>query len=79
MAIHDYCKYCLTKNQITPVGVSNFKKFSQPATITSLSSPTPVPFGVSTDLSILILGGMFGASRLRKNIAARKQISNQEA
>ena len=34
--------------------------------------PTPVPFGVSTDLSILILGGMFGASRLRKTLAARK-------
>lgn len=31
--------------------------------------PTPVPFGVSTDLSILILGGLFGASRLRKKLA----------
>ena len=44
----------------------------------SASAPTAVPFGVSTDLSILILGGLYGASRLRKTLAARKQISNQE-
>ena len=43
------------------------------------TAPTSVPFGVSTDLSILILGGLYGASRLRKAIAARKLISNQEA
>lgn len=35
-------------------------------------SPTAVPFGVSTDLSIMILGGMYGASRLRKKLAANK-------
>lgn len=36
------------------------------------SSATLVPFGVSTDLSILILGGLYGASRLRKKLAANK-------
>lgn len=35
------------------------------------AAPTPVPFGVSTDLSILILGGLFGASRLRKKLASK--------
>lgn len=33
---------------------------------------TPVPFGVVPDMGILILGGMFAASRLRKKITARK-------
>ena len=33
---------------------------------------TPVPFGVSTDLSIIILGSLYGASRLRKKLAANK-------
>ena len=41
------------------------------------SAATPVPFGVSADLSLLILGGLYGASRLRKTSAARKKISNQ--
>ena len=45
----------------------------------SSSSATAVPFGVSTDLSLLILGGMYGASRLRKTIAARNQIDEQKA
>ena len=35
--------------------------------------PTPVPFGVSTDLSILVLGGLYGASRLRKTLTARSK------
>lgn len=34
-----------------------------------------VPFSPSTNLSIVILGGMYGASRLRKTLAARKQTS----
>lgn len=33
---------------------------------------TAVPFGVSGDLSMLILGGLYGASRLRKKLAANK-------
>ncbi len=41
-------------------------------TFDTVPVPTPVPFGVSTDLSILILGGLFGASRLRKKLVARK-------
>ena len=36
------------------------------------SAATPVPFGVSTDLSIIILGSLYGASRLHKRIAAGK-------
>lgn len=36
-----------------------------------LSQATAVPFGVSTDLSILILGGLYGASRLRKKLASK--------
>ena len=40
--------------------------------VSSASSPTAVPFGVSTDLSIMILGGMYGASHLRKKLAANK-------
>ncbi len=32
---------------------------------------TPVPFGVSTDLSLLILGSMWGASHLRKKMVAK--------
>ena len=31
---------------------------------------TAVPFGVSTDMSIAILAGLYGASRLRKKFAA---------
>jgi|GEM_PF-3343443 len=34
-------------------------------------SATAVPFGASTDLSLLILGGMWGVSRLRKKIATK--------
>ena len=45
----------------------------------SFSPATAVPFDVSPDLGILILGGLYGASRLCKTIAARKQMSNQEA
>ena len=40
--------------------------------VSSANSPTAVPFGVSTDLSIVILGGMYGASHLRKKLAANK-------
>ena len=40
--------------------------------VSSANSPTAVPFGVSTDLSIMILGGIYGASRLRKKLAANK-------
>ena len=36
------------------------------------TAATPVPFGVSTDLSLLILGGTYGVSRLRKRMAANK-------
>ena len=36
------------------------------------AAATPVPFGVSTDLSLIILGGLYGASRLRKKFAASK-------
>ena len=36
-----------------------------------LSQATAVPFGVSTDLSILILGSLYGASRLRKKLASK--------
>ena len=34
-------------------------------------NPTPVPFGVSPNMGILILGGLYGASRLCKTIKAR--------
>ncbi|MEM8830121.1 MAG: hypothetical protein AAGE96_12290 [Cyanobacteria bacterium P01_G01_bin.19] len=40
-------------------------------TFTATSAATPVPFGVSTDLSLLILGGLYGASRLRKKLASK--------
>lgn len=40
--------------------------------ITFSSTATPVPFGVSGDLSIIILSGLYGASRLRKKFAASK-------
>ncbi len=40
---------------------------------------TPVPFGVAPDLGILILAGMFGASRLRNKIAARKLVNSNQA
>ena len=43
------------------------------------ASATPVPFGVSPDLGILILAGMFGVSRLRNKIAARKLINSNQA
>lgn len=36
------------------------------------TAATSVPFGVSTDLSLLILGGIYGVSRLRKRMAANK-------
>ena len=36
------------------------------------SAATPLPFGVSTDLSIIILGSLYGASRLRKRLTASK-------
>ena len=36
-----------------------------------LSPATAVPFGVSTDLSILVLGSLYGASRLRKKLASK--------
>ena len=35
------------------------------------AAATPVPFGVSTDLSLLILGSLYGASRLRKKLASK--------
>lgn len=44
---------------------------SETITYTPLS-PTSVPFGVSTDLSLIILGGLYGASRLRKKFVASK-------
>ncbi|MGD1917587.1 MAG: hypothetical protein ACFCAD_01135, partial [Pleurocapsa sp.] len=34
---------------------------------------TAVPFGVSTDMSIAILAGLYGASRLRKKFAANNK------
>ena len=44
------------------------------ATISTQPAPaTAVPFGVKTDLSILILGGLYGASRLRKVLTARSK------
>ncbi len=50
-----------------------------PVTFSQVSSPTPVPFGVSPDMGILILAGMFGISRLRNKIAARKLINSNQA
>lgn len=43
------------------------------------AAATPVPFGVSPDIGILILSGMFGVSRLRNKIAARKPINSNQA
>ena len=37
------------------------------------TTATPVPFSEKTNLSILILGGLYGASRLRKTLAARSK------
>ena len=34
-------------------------------------SATPVPFGVSSNMGIAILGGLYGASRLRKKLASK--------
>ena len=41
------------------------------ASMQMTTTATPVPFGVSTDLSLLILGGLYGASRLRKKLASK--------
>ena len=41
------------------------------AGFTASPAATSVPFGVSTDLSILILGSLYGASRLRKKLASK--------
>ena len=38
----------------------------------SSATATPVPFEVSPNLSIIILGGLYGASRLRKKLAASR-------
>ena len=35
------------------------------------AAATPVPFGVSTDLSLLVLGSLYGASRLHKKLASK--------
>ncbi len=40
--------------------------------LTASAAATPVPFGVSPDLSIIILGGLYGAFHLRKKLAASK-------
>ena len=45
----------------------------------SPAGATPVPFGVAPDLGILILAGMFGVSRLRNKIAARKLVNSNQA
>ena len=37
----------------------------------AVGGATSVPFGVKTDLSILILGGLYGVSRIRKTLSAR--------
>ncbi len=39
---------------------------------TASATATPVPFEVSPNLSIIILGGLYGASRLRKKLAASR-------
>lgn len=39
---------------------------------TFTAAPVPVPFEVSPTLGFLIVGGIWGVSRLRKKIAARK-------
>ena len=36
------------------------------------NTPTPVPFGPAPNMGILILGSMYGASRLRKKFAANQ-------
>ena len=41
------------------------------ATYSASTTPTAVPFGVSPNMGIVILGGMYGASRLRKKLAAK--------
>ena len=41
------------------------------ANITYTNDATPVPFGVAPNMGIIILGGMYGASRLRKKLAAK--------
>ena len=58
-----------TINGSTGNALFNFDGFSG---ATYSTAATSVPFGVSTDLSIIILGGLYGASRLRKKFAASK-------
>ncbi|WP_319423114.1 PFE-CTERM domain-containing protein [Pleurocapsa sp. FMAR1] len=63
----------------------SYRGTSQPVFITPVTfsqvtgGATPVPFGVAPNMGILILGGMFGASRLRNKIAARKLINSDRA
>ena len=45
--------------------------FAQITYTASSTPPTAVPFGVSPNMGIIILGGMYGASRLRKKLAAK--------
>ena len=69
----------LSPNPSTNIGgilAFNYNDASRTNIVDSDSNPqysqaTPVPFGVSTDLSILILGGLYGVSRLRKKLSAR--------
>ncbi len=43
---------------------------TESALVANASAATPVPFGVAPNTGILILGGMWGVSRLRKKMAA---------
>lgn len=63
-------------NRLRNIGNSEFSRavngFSGVTYTASSNPPTSVPFGVSTNMGIVILGGMYGASRLRKKLAANK-------
>ncbi len=54
---------------------------TESALIANASNATPVPFGVVPDTGILILGGMWGVSRLRKKMSANASVNsvNKEA
>lgn len=59
-----------TSNRQSSFGANGFSGVTYAAINTS--TPTPVPFGAAPNTGIVILSGMYGASRLRKKLAANK-------